>query len=72
MIWIILIYVISALLFLNILIKDAKVEGVKLSYESILDYYGFNIIFIIVPVINTIIVILWYAVQWYCKFMDRY
>lgn len=72
MIWIILIYVISALLFFNILIKDAKVEGVKLSYESILDYYGFNIIFIIVPVVNTVIVVLWYAVQWYYRFMDRY
>ena len=70
MIWIILIYVISALLFFNILIKDAKVEGVKLSYESILDYYGFNIIFIIVPVINTVIVVLWYAVQWYYKFKE--
>ena len=70
MIWIILIYVISAVLFFNILIKDAKVEGVKLSYENILDYYGFNIIFIIVPVINTVIVILWYAVQWYYRFKE--
>ena len=70
MIWIILIYLISALMFFNILIKDAKTEGVKLSYESILDYYGFNIIFIIVPVINTVIVVLWYAVQWYYKFKE--
>ena len=63
MIWIILIYVISVVLFIDILIKDAETEGVPLIYKHILSYYGFDIIFVIVPIINTAIVLLWYLVQ---------
>ena len=72
MLIIILFYIISVVLFINILIKDAKLEGVPLTPKHILRYYGFDVIFVIIPVFNTIIVLLWYAVQWYYEFMDRY
>lgn len=63
MIWIILIYILSCILLLNIMIKEVKEEGIKPSYESLFDYYQFNLIWVMCPIVNLIIVILWYAVK---------
>lgn len=58
MIWIILIYLISAIMFLNILIKECKENDIPVKYEAMFDYYGIDLIWVIVPLINTIIVLL--------------
>lgn len=71
MIWIILIYLISVILFIDILIRDAKNVGIEITYNDLWDFYGFDLIFAIVPLINTAIVILWYAVQLYYKLTDH-
>ena len=63
MIWIILIYVLSCVLLLNIMIKEVKEEGLRLSYENLFDYYQFNLIWVICPIVNLTIVILWYAIK---------
>lgn len=63
MIWIVLFYILSCVLLLNIMIKEVKEEGMKPSYESLFDYYQFNLIWVMCPIINLIIVILWYAVK---------
>ena len=67
MIWIILIYVLSCILLLNIMIKEVKDEGMKLSYESLFNYYQFDLLWVICPISNLVIVILWYAI----KVVDR-
>ena len=72
MIWIILIYLISAIMFLNILIKECKENNIPIKYESIFDYYGVDLIWIIMPVINTVIVLLWYGVKIIEKFTDNF
>ena len=72
MIWIILIYLISAIMFLNILIKECKENNIPIKYESIFDYYGVDLIWIIMPVINTVIVLLWYGVKIAEKFTDNF
>lgn len=72
MIWIILIYLISAIMFLNILIKECKENDIPIKYESIFDYYGVDLIWIIMPVINTVIVLLWYGVKIIEKFTDNF
>lgn len=72
MIWIILIYLISAIMFLNILIKECKENNIPIKYESIFDYYGVDLIWIIMPVINTVIVLLWYGVKIVEKFTDNF
>ena len=59
MIWIILVYLISAIMFLNILIKECKENNIPIKYESIFDYYGVDLIWVIIPLINTILVLLW-------------
>lgn len=63
MIWIISIYLISVIMFLNILIKECKREDIPVRYEAMFDYYGIDLIWTIVPLINTIIVLLWYGVM---------
>lgn len=70
MLVIILLYIISVALCINVLIKDAKLEGVPLTSKHIFRYYGFHVIFVIVPVFNTAIVVLWYAIQIYYRFRD--
>lgn len=72
MIWIILIYLISAIMFLNILIKECKENDIPIKYESIFDYYGVDLIWIIMPIINTVIVLLWYGVKIAEKFTDNF
>lgn len=63
MIWIILIYVISCVLLLNIMIKEVKDEGLTPSYDNLFEYYQFNLIWVICPIINLIIVTLWYVIK---------
>ena len=63
MIWIILFYVLSCVLLLNLMIKEVKDEGLTPSYDNLFEYYQFNIIWVICPIINLMIVILWYAIK---------
>jgi hypothetical protein len=64
MIWIIAIYLISVIMFLNILIEECQREDIPgLGMKQMFDYYGIDLIWIIVPLINTIIVLLWYGVM---------
>lgn len=63
MIWIILIYVLSCVLLLNIMIKEVKDEGLTSSYDNLFEYYQFNIIWVICPIVNLMIVILWYVTK---------
>ncbi len=72
MIWIILIYLVSIIMFLNILIKECKENDIPIKYESMFDYYGVDLIWMIMPVINTIIVLLWYGVKIAEKFTDNF
>lgn len=70
MILIILIYLISVIMFLNILIKECKENNIPIKYEAMFDYYGVDLIWIIMPIINTVIVLLWYGVKIIEKFTD--
>lgn len=72
MIWVILIYLISAIMFLNILIKECKENDVPIKYEAMFDYYGVDLIWIIMPLINTVIVLLWYGVKIVDKLTDKF
>lgn len=72
MIWIVLIYLISAIMFLNILIKECKENDIPVKYEAMFDYYGVDLIWIIMPVINTVIVLLWYGVKIADKFTNKF
>lgn len=72
MIWIILIYLISAIMFLNILIKECKENDIPVKYEAMFDYYGVDLIWIIMPIINTVIVLLWYGVKIADKFTNKF
>ncbi len=72
MIWIILIYLVSAIMFLNILIKECKENYIPIKYESMFDNYGVDLIWIIIPLINTVIVLLWYGVKIAEKFTDNF
>lgn len=72
MIWVILIYLISAIMFLNILIKECKENGIRIRYEAMFDYYGIDLIWVITPLINTVIVLLWYGVKIIEKFTNNF
>ena len=72
MIWIILIYLISAIMFLNILIKECKENDIQIRYEAMFDYYGIDLIWVIIPLINTVIVLLWYGVKIVDKFTNKF
>ena len=72
MILIILIYLVSVIMFLNILIKECKENDIPIKYEAMFDYYGVDLIWIIMPVINTVIVLLWYGVKIAEKFTDNF
>lgn len=72
MIWIILIYLISAVMFLNILIKECKENDIQIRYEAMFDYYGVDLIWVIMPLINTVIVLLWYGIKIVDKFTDKF
>lgn len=72
MIWIILIYLISAIMFLNMLIKECKENSIPIKYEAMFDYYGVDLIWIIIPLINTILVLLWYGVKIVDKLTDKF
>ena len=72
MIWIVLIYLISAIMFLNILIKECKENDIPVKYEAMFDYYGVDLIWIIMPIINTVIVLLWYGVKIVDKFTNKF
>lgn len=63
MIWIILIYILSCVLLLNIMIKEVKEEGLSPSYQNLFEYYQFNLIWVMCPIVNLIIVILWYTIK---------
>ena len=71
MIWIILIYLISAIMFLNMIIKECKENDIQIRYEAMFDYYGVDLIWVIIPLINTILVLLWYGVKIVDKFTDK-
>ena len=72
MILLILIYLISAIMFLNMLIKECKENNIPIKYEVMFDYYGVDLIWVIVPLINTILVLLWYGVKIVDKFTDKF
>lgn len=72
MIWIILIYLISAIMFLNMLIKECKENNIPIKYEVMFDYYGVDLIWVIIPLINTVIVLLWYGVKIVDKFTNNF
>ena len=72
MIWIILIYLISVIMFLNILIKECKENDIPIKYDAMFDYYGVDLIWVIIPLINTVIVLLWYVVKIIEKFTDNF
>lgn len=72
MIWIILIYLVSAIMFLNILIKECKENDIQIRYEAIFDNYGVDLIWVIIPLINTVIVLLWYGVKIVDKFTNNF
>ena len=55
----ILIYVLSILFFYLILRKDIKSVGYKPTLENLYNYYKFDIIWLICPIINTCIVLIW-------------
>lgn len=69
---IILIYLISAIMFLNILIKECKENDIPIRYETMFDYYGIDLIWVIIPLINTVIMLLWYGVKIIDKFTDKF
>lgn len=66
MIWIILIYVFSVIMFLNIMIAEIKDLGLKITYNNFFDYYEFNILWAFCPIINTFIILLWYIIK--CRY----
>ena len=68
----ILVYLISVIVFLNIIIKECKENNIPVKYEAMFDYYGVDLIWIIMPVINTVIVLLWYGVKIIEKFTDNF
>lgn len=70
--WIILIYLISTIMFLNIIIKECKENNIPIKYESMFDYYGVDLIWLIIPLINTTIVLLWYGVRIVEKFTNNF
>lgn len=45
------------------MIKEMKDEGKKLSYTNLFDYYQFDLLWVICPIINLIIVTLWYGIK---------
>ena len=72
MIWIILIYLISVIMFLNILIKECKENDIPIKYDAMFDYYGVDLIWVIIPLINTVIVLLWYGIKIVDKLTDKF
>lgn len=72
MIWIILIYLISAIMFLNMIIKECKENNIPIRYETMFDYYGVDLIWVIIPLINTTLVLLWYGVKIVDKITDKF
>jgi hypothetical protein len=58
-------------MFLNILIKECKENDIPIRYETMFDYYGIDLIWVIMPLINTVIVLLWYGVKIVDKFTDK-
>lgn len=72
MIWIILIYLISAIMFLNMIIKECKENNIPIRYEAMFDYYGVDLIWVIIPLINTTLVLLWYGVKIVDKITDNF
>lgn len=72
MITIISIYVLSVTMFFNIIINECKENNVPIKFESIFDYYGVDLIWLIFPLVNTGIVLLWYAVKILEKFSDKF
>jgi hypothetical protein len=45
------------------MIKEVKDEGLTPSYDNLFEYYQFNLIWVICPIINLIIVTLWYGIK---------
>ena len=72
MIWIILIYLISVIMFLNMIIKECKENNIPIKYSIVFDYYGVDLIWVIIPFINTMFVSLWYVVKILDKFTDKF
>jgi hypothetical protein len=58
-------------MFLNILIKECKEDNITIKYSAMFDNYGIDLIWIIMPVINTVIVLLWYGVKIADRFTDK-
>ena len=59
MICLVLIYVISALLFLTILIFDIKKNNGEVSIKQMIEYYKFDVVWMFCPLINTLIVLMY-------------
>ena len=59
-------------MFLNILIKECKEDNIPIKYEAMFGYYGVDLIWIIMPVINTVIVLLWYIIKILDKFTNKF
>lgn len=54
-------YLISVVLFYLMLIIDGRNYGVGV--KNVFKYYGFDIIFMFIPLINVVIALLWIAVK---------
>ena len=59
-------------MFLNILIKECKENNIPIKYEAMFDHYGVDLIWIIIPTINTVIVLLWCGMKIIEKFTDNF
>ena len=67
MIWIISFYLLSVILFINILISECKRERIKITFNDIFDYYQFDLMWVICPIVNSVIVFAWYV----CLVVDK-
>ena len=60
---IILIYLLSVFILYKILKHDIILLGYKPTLKNLYDYYKFDIIWIIFPIINTCIILLWIIIK---------
>lgn len=57
--WLLLIYFISVILLISILFCDSKKYNIPLTLKEVINFYGFDVIWCIVPIINTVIVLIY-------------
>jgi hypothetical protein len=54
------------------IIKECKENNIPIRYEAMFDYYGVDLIWVIIPLINTTLVLLWYGVKIIDKLTDKF